>query len=83
MEEALKYSFVDVAGQREVGPEQAYYLGMAYLHNLDDNLNGSQKFITKAIEYLHKYHSRANKDDVDLAYTRAELKRLGVFKTKD
>jgi tetratricopeptide (TPR) repeat protein len=85
MEEALKYAFVDIGGKRETSTEISYYLGMAYLHNLDQNLRGSPSYIgnpgyiAKAIEYLQKYHLRGDKRGVENAVVLAELKRLGAL----
>jgi serine/threonine protein kinase/Tfp pilus assembly protein PilF len=83
MEKALKYSFIEVEGERELLPERAYYLGMAYLHNLGQNVQEKRKYTEKAIKYLQKYLVREDKAGVENAVVRAELRRLGVLKIKE
>jgi serine/threonine protein kinase/Tfp pilus assembly protein PilF len=79
MEEAMKYAFVDVGDKRELSPERAYYLGMAYLHNLGQILHENPGYIAKGIEYLQKSLARGGKDGVENAVIRAELRRLGAL----
>jgi tetratricopeptide (TPR) repeat protein len=79
MEKELKYSFIEVEGERELQPERGYYLGMAYLHNLGQNVQEKPKYTEKAIKYLQKYLVREDKAGVENAVVRAELRRLGAL----
>jgi tetratricopeptide (TPR) repeat protein len=79
METAMRYTFVEVGGKRELFTEISYYLGMAYLHNLDQIMHGSPGYVAKAIEYLQKYHLLGDKLGVENAVVRAELRRLGAL----
>jgi hypothetical protein len=79
METAMRYTFVEVGGKRELFTQITYFLGMAYLHNLDENMHGNAGYIAKAIEYLQKYYLRGDKDGLENAVVRAELRRLGAL----
>jgi tetratricopeptide (TPR) repeat protein len=78
MEEALKYAFVDVEGRRVLFQDASYYLGMTYLHHLGNKSNVRTSYIEKGKAYLHQYYQGMEKDGVENAIVRTELRRLGV-----
>ncbi len=55
-----------------------YFLGLAYLLNLKQDVKQSQRDTLKAVSYLQKFLSQADPADVELPVVRAQLKQVGV-----
>jgi hypothetical protein len=54
--------------------ESYYYLGMAYLLNMEP----AYRDTTKAIEMMKKYVDQSTHPTIEYALARAELRRLGI-----